>query len=91
MTLRTWIKAGYISAFKLHRMYVMSMAEQEALSVVVRKYHQRTKHAEVSPAFIEEARKCLAEVRKALDALSKGHILTDRQQQLLLPSIQETQ
>lgn len=89
-TLRTWLQQRVLSAYTMHRMYVMCLAEQMALAAVVRRHHQVTRHGEITPEFTKDVADTLREVRLALDVLgSPKHKLSEAQYALVLPSIND--
>jgi hypothetical protein len=84
MTLRNWLVQNIITAYTMHRMHVMCEAEMAALrDVVQRWYSSRDLHNAIEPAFRQEMREALAEVRLALDTAKLNRTLTERQQHLL--------
>ncbi len=89
-TLRTWIKERVITCYKMHRMWVMCKAEQDALGAVVRKHHADTKHGVITPALRRDAIEALTAVRIALDTLARPKLeLSEEQRQLIQISLQD--
>ena len=92
-TFRTWIKRKVITAYLMHRMYVMSRAELEALASVIRKHRLAgLRHTEITDEMRTDCYNALTAVRLALDSLKRPDItLTAEQMKLLQPSIGERQ
>lgn len=90
-TLRTWIQRKVITAYTMHRMYVMCRAELEALRKQVLKHRMSTmKHTEITEQMRLDCQTALMQVRIALDTLKNPALtLAEEQRALLQPSLGE--
>jgi hypothetical protein len=90
VTLRNWLNRSIIVAYQMHNMDVMCKAELHALKgVVARWYSSRDMHNAIEPAFQDDLKKALAEVRLALDTLKRKLPMSAAQTDLLAPSLKD--
>lgn len=90
VTIRAWIRKGYISTFTMYGMHVMCKAELLVIrDVTSRWWGRQSVHSDTNPAFKKDLQDALRSVRAALDSFKAGHPLDAVSKGLITTSLEE--